>query len=114
MTENLRGKRVGSLIKEELARFFIEDVQGKSSGFITVTRVDLTKDLMTARVFLSVFGAPDREAILALLEKRKGHIRKILASRIKLKYNPELFFSLDPVPEYEERLDQLIEKVRKS
>lgn len=113
MTENRRGKRVGSLIQEELSRFLIEDVQGEVPGLITVTRVEVTADLMTAHVYLSVFGGGDTEVLLALLEKRKGHIRKILASRIKLKYNPQLFFSLDPTPEDEEKLDRLFEMAKK-
>ena len=62
MTENRRSKRVGSLIQEELSRFLIEDVQGQVPGLITVTRVEVTDDLMTAHVYLSVFGNGDKEA----------------------------------------------------
>ena len=113
MTEKRRGKRVGSLIQEELSRFLIEDVQGQVPGLITVTRVEMTDDLLTAHIYLSVFGGGDREALLALLEKRKGYIRRILASRINLKYNPELFFTLDPAPEEEEKLDRLFELAKK-
>jgi ribosome-binding factor A len=113
MTEKRRGKRVGSLIHEELSRFLIEDVQGQVPGLITVTRVEMTDDLLTAHIFLSVFGGSGRETLLALLEKRKGYIRRILASRINLKYNPELFFSLDQAPEEEEKLDRLFELAKK-
>lgn len=113
MTTNRRGKRVGSLIQEELSRFLIEDVQGQVSGLITVTRVEVTDDLMTAHVYLSIFGESNKEALLALLEKRKGHIRRILATRINLKYNPELIFSLDPTLEDQERLDRLFERAKR-
>ncbi len=113
MTTNRRGKRVGSLIQEELGRFLIEDVQGQVPGLITVTRVEVTDDLMTAHVYLSVFGESNKEALLALLEKRKGHIRRILATRINLKYNPELIFSLDPTLEDQERLDRLFERAKR-
>lgn len=114
MIEARRGKRVASLIKEELANFLIEAIQEQGSGFITVTRVEVTADLMTARVFLSVFGVEDKAGLLERIEKRKGRIRKELASRVKLKYNPQLVFCLDPTPEYEEKLDQLIEKTKTS
>ena len=113
MTEKRRGKRVGSLIQEELSRFLIEDVQGKVSGLITVTRVEVTGDLMTAHIYLSVFGSGDKDALLALLEKRKGHIRRILASRIHLKYNPQLIFSLDQTLEDEKKLDRLFEMAKR-
>jgi ribosome-binding factor A len=108
-----RGKRVGSLIKEEISRFIIEDVQDPSQGLITVTRVDVAADLKTARIYLSVFGSADKQALLSLLEKRSGFIRNFLATRIKLKYNPQLIFLLDPAPDYEEKLDRLIEEMAK-
>jgi len=113
MTENRRSQRVASLIQEELSCFLIKDVQGQVPGLITVTRVEVTDDLMTAHIYLSVFGNDDKEGLLPLLEKRKGYIRKILASRINLKYNPELFFSLDQAPEDEEKLDRLFEMAKK-
>jgi ribosome-binding factor A len=112
MSETLRCKRVASLIKEELAAFLIGAVQEQGSGFISVTRVEVTADLMSARVFLSIFGVEDKTVLLEKIEKRKGRIRKELASRVKLKYNPQLVFCMDPTPEYEEKLDQLIEKTR--
>jgi ribosome-binding factor A len=113
MSENRRERRIGSLIKEELGRMLIEDFQGEQSGLVTVTRVEMSADLMTARVLLSVFGAPDARAVLDDLQKRQGRFRKALASRINLRYNPELIFDLDPTPEYEERLDRLMESTKK-
>jgi ribosome-binding factor A len=113
MAGDRRPKRIASLLTEALGRIFIEDVQGGVPGLVTVTRVEMSADLMTARVVLSVFGAPDPAAILELLEMRKGHIRKTLASRINLRYNPQLIFELDPSPEYEERLDRLLESTKK-
>jgi ribosome-binding factor A len=113
MTEDRRAKRVARRIMEELGRFLIEEVQGPGPGLITVTRVEMTPDLVTARVFLSVFGGEAPEEVFARLEEMKGSIRRLLASRVNLKYNPELIFLPDPAPEYGDRLDRLIEKARK-
>jgi ribosome-binding factor A len=108
-----RQKRVGSLIKETLGRIFVEDIQNSSSGLITITRVEMSADLLTAHVYLSIFDEVKKEDLLALLKKRKGHLRKAIASEVKLKYNPDLIFSLDPTLEYESRIDRLIERLRK-
>ena len=109
----LRARRVAELIQEELGRLFIREFQEPGSGLVTVTRVEVAPDLLSARVYLSVFGSPDPEASLARLESRKGFFRKTLASCIKLKYNPALFFALDPGPEYADKIDQLIERTKK-
>jgi ribosome-binding factor A len=107
-----RAKRVASLIKETLGRILIRDFQGTGAGLITITRVEMTADLQAAHVYLSFFGEVEAEAALALLEKRKGYLRKSIASQVKLKYNPTLIFSQDPTPEYENRIDRLIERLK--
>jgi ribosome-binding factor A len=113
MNESRRGKRVASLIKDALSPLLIQEVQSPTSGLITVTRVEVSADLLTAHVYLSVYGGEDKEKVLALLEMRKGYIRKILASRVKLKYNPQLIFALDPVLEYEEKIDRVLGALKK-
>lgn len=109
----MRSRRVAELIQAELGRLMIREFQDSTTGFVTVTRVEVTADLLNARVYVSVFGSPDPEAFLERLEKSKGRIRKTLAARIKLKYNPALFFSLDPGPEYASKIEQLIERTKK-
>lgn len=114
MSESRRQKRVSSLIKEELSRLFIELIQDYFSGLITITRIEMSKDLKTAYVYISLFGFEDNDKVLEFLEKKRGFLRKSIASRIKLKYNPMLIFSLDRIPEYEERIDKIIENLKKN
>lgn len=109
-----RQKRVGSLIKEELSRLLIEGVQNSSSGLITITRVEMSNDLKTAYVYLSFYGKEKKEEILKFLEKRKGYLRKSIASKVKLKYNPQLIFSLDRIHDYEERIEKLLKIAKKN
>jgi ribosome-binding factor A len=111
--KSFRTRRVAELIRIELSRLLIAEFQDSGAGFLTVTRVEMTPDLLTARVFLSVFGAPDPAALFGRLERAKGGLRRALASRVKLKYNPELFFALDPGPEHQDRIDQLIEETKR-
>ncbi len=112
MEAGRRPKRVANLIKEALGRLLLREFQGDGSGLITVTRVEMTPDLQTAHVYLSFFGGIREDETLELIEKRKGYLRKSIASEVKLKYNPELIFVRDPAPEYERRLDSLMEKLK--
>jgi ribosome-binding factor A len=112
MESGRRPRRVASLIKEALGRILLREFQDTSTGLITVTRVEMTADLKTARVYLSFYGDIRGEAVLGLIESRKGHLRKSIASEVKLKYNPDLIFSRDPAPEYERRLDSLMERLK--
>ena len=114
MNESRRERRVASLIKDALSPLLIQEVQSPASGLITVTRVEVSADLMIAHVYFSVYGGQDKEKVLSLLETRKGYIRKALASRAKLKYNPQLIFALDPITEYEEKIDRVLGALKKN
>jgi ribosome-binding factor A len=111
--KGFRTRRVAELVQAEISRILIGEFQDASSGLLTVTRVEMTPDLLTARVFISVFGASDPGAVLERIDRSNGRIRRALASRIKLKYNPQLFFALDPGPDHQERIDRLIEETKR-
>lgn len=114
MQESRRQKRVSNLIKETLSRLIIESFQDSTSGLITITSVSMSKDLKNAHVYLSVIGHSPKQEILDLLNKRQGYIRKAVASKTKLKYNPLLIFSLDDRFEYEERIQNVIKTLNKN
>ncbi|MEE8604770.1 MAG: 30S ribosome-binding factor RbfA [Candidatus Aminicenantaceae bacterium] len=114
MQESRRQKRVSNLIKEELSRLVIESFQDSTSGLITITHVSMSKDLKNAHVYLSVIGHSPKQEILDLLNERQGYLRKAVASKTKLKYNPLLIFSLDDSFEYEERIQNVIKTLDKN
>lgn len=113
MNESLRQKKVASLIKETLSPLLQRLGSESDSDLISVTRVSMTKDLQTAHVYISVFGEADKDAVLSDIDKKRGWLRKSVASRIKLKYNPKLIFSLDMTSDLEERIDELLKDVQK-
>lgn len=112
--KGFRIRRVAELVRSELSRLLLAEFQDSSSGLLTVTRVEMTPDLLTARVYLSVFGGPDPQALIDRIERSRGVLRKALASRVRLKYNPELFFALNPGLEHQDRIDKLIEETKKN
>jgi ribosome-binding factor A len=114
MEESRRQKKVSSLLKEVLGQIIIDTVRDTfDSSLITITRIETTKDLKTAHVFLSFFGKEHKEEVLQVLEERTGYFRRHVASRTNLKYNPMLIFSYDPILGYEEKIDTLINKLKK-
>jgi len=80
---------------------------------VTITGVTVTPDLLLARVHFSVLGdqAAKKEA-LAGLEHANGFLRTELASRIRLRFVPELVFEEDKSAEYGRRIGELLELVK--
>ena len=114
MQESRRQKRISNVIKEELSRYVIESFQDSTSGLITITHVSMSKDLRNAHVYLSVLGHSPKQEILDLFNERRGYLRKAIASKTNLKYNPLLIFSLDDSFEYDEKIKRVMKTLDKN
>lgn len=112
MAKTRRQERVGSLFQEALSEVISRDLHLAPGVFVAVSRVEMTGDLKLARVYFRIFGETPADEVLSFLEKQKSFIRRTLASRVNIKYNPELFFAIDPVAEYEAKIDKTIEKIK--
>lgn len=112
---SIRTERLGSVIKRDLGKIIQKSYQ-RSGSFITVTKVDVTPDLLIAKIMLSVYApGKDEDAIFAYLEEQKDAIRKELATKIRhqVRRIPELQFINDKTAEHVEKMENLFQKIRK-
>lgn len=114
MNETRKQKRVASLLKEELSRLIIENIQDLTPTLITITKVEISKDLQTAYIYLSILDTQYKDNILEKLEQKSGYLRKSIASLLELKYNPKLIFSYDYGNDHQEKIDKLLDKIKKN
>ena len=77
---------------------------------ISVTRVLLTKDLSSARIYYET-SEKDRTAVTAELNKLRGAVRKELAHRMQLRAVPKLEFFYDETNETISRVERLIDSL---
>lgn len=103
--------KVENLIKEEISMIFLIKLQDPSLGFITITNVKVSPDLKIAKIYLSVLEKERREIVLDKINNSKGFIRSELASRIRIKFIPELKFFIDDTLDYVEKIEGLIKKI---
>ncbi|GAB4289531.1 MAG: 30S ribosome-binding factor RbfA [Ignavibacteriaceae bacterium] len=109
-----RVDKVENLIKEEISLIFLHKMREEFMGFVTITDVKISADLKIARIYLSVLEKDRREAIIALINNKKGFIRSELASRIRIKFTPELKFFLDDTLDYVEKIEGIIRKLHQN
>lgn len=96
-----RLERVANAIKKEVGQIVQNVLNDPRLGFITIVRVELSKDLKFAKVYYSVLG--DKKAVKNSKEgltSAKGFIKKIVGDRLKLRFVPEISFHLDTSSEY--------------
>ena len=73
-----RSERVQEAIRQEVSRIVQLEMKDPRLGFITITKVELTKDLRHARVYFSVLGEnKDKHLTLKGLNSAKGYIKEI-------------------------------------
>jgi ribosome-binding factor A len=87
--------RVGELIKQELCLLIDKEINRRPDTLITVTSVDVPKDLNIANVRVSVYPESEMANILKELEKTKGEFQTILGKKLYMKPVPKLNFVED-------------------
>ena len=110
--ESKRQHRISKLFQKDLGEIFQQEARDHYSGaMITVTKVNVSRDLSGAKVYLSLFATKDKSGLLDNIRKHKGEIRYKLASRVRnqLRTVPELEFYEDDSLDYIENLENLLE-----
>jgi len=108
-----RTDKLENLIKEEISLIFLRKLQDPAFGFLTITNVKVSPDLRIAKIYISVFEREKREFVLEKVKATSGFIRTELASRIRIKFVPELKFFIDDTLDYVEKIEGLIKKIHK-
>lgn len=105
--------KIENLIREEISMILLHKMQDHSFGLITVTHVKVSPDIKIAKIYISVFERENRELVLEKIKASTGFIRSVLASRIRIKFVPELKFFIDDTLDYVEKIEGLIRKIHK-
>jgi ribosome-binding factor A len=108
-----RADRVNALLQRELGTLISEELRDPRIAFSTVTAVEVTDDLRSARVHVSVLGDDEQIAsTMRALEEAKAYLRHELGSRTELRYVPELAFVSDRTAERAARISTLLREAK--
>src|SRR5260370_35372933 len=100
-----RMRRVNEAIREILGDAIATELKDPRIGFVTVTEVDTSPDLRTAKVYVSVLGSEDeRERSLAGLSSSHGVLQGKIAGAMRWTRAPTLTFAHDEPAESGDRI----------
>jgi ribosome-binding factor A len=109
--ESTRQQKISRLVQKDLGEILQQKIQILFGGvLITVTKVNVSKDLSTAKVYLSLFTKSDKQTMLESIRQHTREIRFELGSRVRnqLRIIPEIQFFLDDSLDYIDRIDDLL------
>ena len=78
---------------------------------VTVNQVDVTPDLKSAHVYVSVLGSEGRKDVLPKLEANRAALQADLSKHVVLKYTPHLVFHLDDSIERGARVLEILQEI---
>lgn len=111
---SLRHERVQELLKRALGEVIRREFPVAEAGLVTVNAVEVSGDLHSAVVFISIFGDPGQQKRgLELLSNNRKRIQGLVAREVILKYTPTLRFIMDDSVVRGNRVLQIIEQLEK-
>ncbi len=91
-----RNQRMGALVLRTLSQLLRTEVKDPRLTMVSLTDVELTRDLSVARVYFSLLKPDDDpQPALEALTKASGFLRSKLGRSMKVRHVPELRFSHD-------------------
>jgi ribosome-binding factor A len=106
-----RIEKVNSLIQQVVGEVIYPYLEN-GNGLVTVSRVEASRDLKWAKVWISIVGGND-DKILEILEHNLYDIQGEVNRQLAMKIVPRLQFFLDTSPRYAQHIDELIEQIHK-
>jgi ribosome-binding factor A len=113
-SDHRRADRVAEAIREEIATFLAEDAKDpRITRLVTVTGVEVTRDLRHAKVFVSVMGTDaERAQTFEGLASAALHLRPRVGRALRLRLAPEITFLPDQSIERAARIESLLAQIK--
>jgi ribosome-binding factor A len=108
---NKKISQINQLIKKELGQIIHQNLDLPNGILATVTRVETSRNLFQARVFISCI--PESPQAISILNKKIYSIQKKLNERMEMKIVPRIEFIEEKKTKEAARIEELLEKVRK-
>ena len=106
-----RMRRINEVLREVIGSAIATDLRDPRIGFVTVTSVETSPDLRSAKVYVSVLGDEEaREESLVALRSSHGVIQSKIAAETRMKRTPALSFHYDSTVEQGMRISRLLDE----
>ena len=112
-----RTERVADYLQQELAKLLLHSVRDPRAEFVSITAVEVSRDLRYAKVFFTKLGLEDAklaEEVTSVLDKAAGFLRSEIARESTLRTVPKLTFKFDESVGRGRQMEALLGKARAS
>lgn len=109
-----RSERVSGQLRRELAQLIQRELKDPEIGLVSVSDVEVSRDLAHAKVFVTVFDSERADSSIKALKRAAGFLRSRLGQDLRMRNIPQLHFMHDSSVETGQRMDDLIARAVQS
>jgi ribosome-binding factor A len=107
-----RIERVNEVIREELCKIFLKEIDFPDGVLVTITRVVTSSNIIQAKVFVSVLPDRKTENVFNILNKIIYGIQQKINHRLRMRPIPRIQFEKEEKIKEAARIEQLLEQVK--
>jgi len=109
-----RAAKLAGTLKKKVSSIILAELKDPRIGFVTITDVHVTPDLRHVKFYFSVFGTEKEKRDAAHgLKNATGFIRRLIAKETTLRFAPEIVFKFDDTHEHQQRVNELLERIKR-
>jgi ribosome-binding factor A len=110
-----RADRVSDVLQKEVCELLFKEVKDPHLGFITITGVEVSRDLKLAKIFYTLLGSPEQaDESSKALQRITPFIKKQLGRKLHMRSIPDISFRYDHSMEYGTKIDHILDSLRES
>jgi len=106
--------RANALIKKELSKILLREVDFPPGVLATVTRVETLASLSEAKIYISVIPENKTEEVLKMLNKEIYNLQQQLNKRLKMRPVPKIWLKKEEKAKEAARIEEVLEQLKKS
>jgi len=104
--------RINNLIKKEVSKVILKELNFPAGVIVTVTEVETSSDLSYARVIISVIPDNKEKTALDILKNTAYLIQKIINKKLNIKFVPKISFEIDKSLKEFNRISKILEEIK--
>jgi len=112
MPSSQRIKKINELIKRELGKVILKEIDLPKDILVTITGVESSGNLQQSKVFVSVIPDKETKKVLEILKKEVYEFQQILNSRLRMRPVPKIRFLEEKELKEAERVEQILDKLK--
>lgn len=106
-----RIEKINNLIKEELGKILLKEVDFEKDVLVTITRVNTSPDLLHSTIYLTVFKNEKEKETLKILENDVYNIQQSLNKKLQMRPIPKIRFEIDKLERHAERIEEVLGEI---